>query len=181
MINLNDENISYILASSESQLESNKLCNILYSKGYSIISITGYQNGVYDKSYIAISESDNDQLRMDAIYLNEEFQKKYTLVKYKNENTAKRVNQDGSENLMDILLYESDNSNKIYICDGISFSFKEKQRYFFPSSKSQLKSGMIVEFFNNEKWKERIILNLENEYDKMYKLLMKYNKLRVKL
>jgi len=36
-----------------------------------------------------------------------------------------------------------------------------------------------VEYMNNNRWHERIVVNPKDEWEKMYKLLMKYEKLRV--
>ena len=43
----------------------------------------------------------------------------------------------------------------------------------------ELKNGMIIEYFNNNKWNELPVNNLDTQYDKMFKLLMKYDKLRI--
>jgi hypothetical protein len=76
-------------------------------------------------------------------------------------------------------IYDSNINNKTYIYNGLSFTFNDKKRYHFLNYKDELKNGMIVEFFNNDKWIERKIVNIDIEYEKMYKLLIKYNKLRV--
>ena len=38
---------------------------------------------------------------------------------------------------------------------------------------------MIVEYFNENKWTKKQISNIETEYENMYKLLIKYKKLRI--
>lgn len=187
MFNLSDPNIGYIIISSqnesnspgESKFRSDKLANILYAKDYTLIPVTGYYNQQYEKSYIAISVDDNDKLRSDAIYLMDEFEQESVIVKYLSESTAKKILHDGSELPLGIAIYDSDLKNKTYIYNGISFSFIEQKRYYFPKEKKELKDGMIVEYFNNNKWCAKQIVNVEVEYDKMYKLLMKYEKLRV--
>ena len=83
MFNLLDKNISYILVSpervnntlSQNNINCEKLCSILYSKDYTIFSITGFHEGKYEKSFLAISSStNNDELRFDAIYIMDEFE-----------------------------------------------------------------------------------------------------------
>ena len=77
MFNLSDPNISYLiispekdfLQSFENNLSCERICSILYSKDYTIIPIKSYFEGKYDKSFIAINSGDNDDLRMDSIYL----------------------------------------------------------------------------------------------------------------
>jgi|GEM_PF-3720472 len=185
MFNLSDINLSYILVSPENSenLEENKflctkLCNILYSKNYVVIPIKEYYNNVYKNSFIAIKEN-NDLIRKDAIYLIEELSQDYIIIKYKGESIAKKLLNDGSEKLLDIVIYESESNVKKYLYDGLSFSFLDQKRYQIINNKSQLKKGMIVEFFNNDKWIEKEINDIDIEYEKMYKLLIKYNKLRV--
>ena len=72
------------------------------------------------------------------------------------------------------------NKSKIY---GTKFSsqtlFLENKEFFFPRKKEELKNGMIIEYFNNNKWNELPVNNLDTQYDKMFKLLMKYDKLRI--
>ena len=38
---------------------------------------------------------------------------------------------------------------------------------------------MIVELFSNNKWIEKKIVNPEEEFNKIYNLMMKYNKIRI--
>jgi hypothetical protein len=97
MFNLTDPNISYILLSPENKYASqldNKLsceraCSILYSKDYTVLSVTGYYEGSYEKSFLSIpSEESNDDLRKDLIYLLECFNQECGIIKYKNEKDS---------------------------------------------------------------------------------------------
>jgi hypothetical protein len=188
MFNLLDKNISYILVSpervnntlSQNNINCEKLCSILYSKDYTIFSITGFHEGKYEKSFLAISSStNNDELRFDAIYIMDEFEQESVIVKYLDEIVASKIFSDGSEKTLSLLVYDSNLQNKSYLYNGISFSFVENKRYFFPRKKEDLKNGMLVEYFNNNKWNQRQILNIDNEFDKLYKLLIKYEKVRI--
>jgi hypothetical protein len=38
---------------------------------------------------------------------------------------------------------------------------------------------MLVEYQNNNKWYERIVRNPKEEWEKLYKLLTKYDKVRI--
>jgi hypothetical protein len=38
---------------------------------------------------------------------------------------------------------------------------------------------MLVEYFNKDKWHERQVENPNDEYEKLYRLLIKYDKVRV--
>jgi hypothetical protein len=187
MFNLSDPNISYLLISpeksdnlpSDNNLNCERICSILYSKDYTIIPVTGYYEGKYEKSFIAVCASDNDNLRFDSIYLMDKYNQDSVIVKYKGENLATKILMDGSEKPMSVAIYDSDLKNKTYLYNGVSFSFVEKKRYFFPKKKEDLKSGMIVEYFNNNKWNQKQIFNIDTEYEKMFKLLIKYEKVRV--
>lgn len=187
MFNLSDKNISYIIFSPEkdynstinNKIQCEKLCSILYSKNYTIIPIVSYQNNIYENCFIGICNEDNDSIRKDSLYLLDEFSEDSILIKYKNELTPKRVYSNGSEILLEMCIYDSNTDNKSYIYNGVSFTFNDKKRYQFLSYKEELKNGMIIEFFNNDRWTKRKIVNVDVEYEKMYKLLIKYNKLRV--
>ena len=77
-------------------------------------------------------------------------------------------------------MYNTD-SDLCYIYKGLSFSFIESKRYYIPSNKEDLRVGMVVEFFSNNKWNEKIVENSLEEWNDLYKLMLKYNKLRVLL
>lgn len=188
MFNLSDPKISYIIVSpeietnlpSDNNILCEKVCTILYAKGYTIIPVASYCEGRYEKSFISISsDNDNDVLRNDSIFLIEKFQQREIIVKYKEDTEATKIKFDGSEKFLHLTVYDSNLENKTYIHNGVSFSFVEKKRYFFPKRKEDLKSGMLVEYFNNNKWNTKEIVNIDSEYEKMFKLLIKYEKLRV--
>ena len=188
MFNLTDRNISYILISPEkrenlqldNKVNCERACSILYSKEYTVIPVRGYHEGRYENSFIALSsDDDNNILRKDALYLVEYFDIDCTIVKYKDESAATKIFFNGSEKPMSMAIYDSDLNNKSYLYNGISFTFVEEKRYFFPRKKEDLKSGMIIEYFNNNRWNSKQILNIENEYEKMFKLLIKYEKIRI--
>jgi hypothetical protein len=108
-----------------------------------------------------------------------EFGKKEIIVKYQGQYLLTKILEDGSEIPIEINYYDNNQGKKIYIHEGVSFTLNDKKRYFFPSKKEDLKSGMLIEYFNNNMWYQKKVDNLDTEYEKMYKLLMKYEKLRV--
>lgn len=187
MFNITDYNTSFILMSPErtdasimeNKFYCDKLLNMLYSKSYTVIPLVSYEGGLYEKVYISISPYDNDQTRMDAIFFMNEFLQGSSIVKYREEDTPKKIQYDGSEIPLSINIYESDMNKKVYIHNGISFSFAEMKKYFFPQKKEDLKSGLIIEYFSNNRWVPKKIGNLDMEYNNMYKLLMKYEKVRL--
>jgi hypothetical protein len=123
---------------------------------------------------------DNNSLRKDSIFLMDEFEQKSIIVKYKDDIEYKLIENTGEEFLLHIELYPDLNENRnLYVFNGISFAFEKKKRYFFPSKKEDIKKGMIVEYLNEDRWILKTINNVDLEYEKMYKLLMKYKKMRV--
>jgi hypothetical protein len=188
MFNLSDPNISYILFSPESETNSEeenkslyeRACSILYSKDYTIISVKGFCDGLYENSFIALPKSpNNDDLRKDSIYLLDSFHQDSVIIKYVGEESSSKILSDGSEKPMSVALYNSDLNNKTYLYNGVSFSFIEEKRYYSPKQKSDLKNGMIIEYFNNNKWNTKQISDIDKEYEELYRLLIKYNKLRI--
>ena len=188
MFNLSDPKVSYIIFTPEkesnTELENKLLCerssSILYSKGYTILSVTGYYEGKYEKSFIAIPEfTNNDDLRKDSYYLLDTFHQDSLILKYFDNNSATKIMNDGSERPMSVAYYNENTTNKTYLHNGISFSFIEEKRYYTPKGKSDLKNGMIVEYLNDSIWNQRTIVDIDTEYLNLYGLLIKYNKMRV--
>jgi hypothetical protein len=187
MVNLSNPNTSFILFSphneSNSELENKsnfeKACSILYSKDYTILEVEGIYRGIKEKSILAFPISNNnDNLRSDSLFLIDTFQQESLIVKYSNETNSKKILNNGSEKPLSIAMYNLDYENKTYLHDGVSFSFIEEKVYYFPKQKSELKNGMIVEYFNENVWKSKTITHLDEEYESLFKLLIKYNKLR---
>jgi hypothetical protein len=187
MFDLNNINTSYLLISPEkknnypidNKFSCDKLLNILYAKDYTILQINSYHKNLYENSFIAISPDDNSNvLREDSLYIMNEFDLDSVYVKYRNESVVNVLN-DGSEIPMSVTIYDNDTNIKTYLYNGMSFSLKEEKRYFFPNRKEDLKNGMIVEYFNSSKWIEKKINNVDVEYENMFKLLIKYKKLRI--
>ena len=189
MINLNDSNLSFMMCSPEhpllSQMDNNFRCNkfmnMLYSMNYTVLPIYSYDKGVYEKNYIAICPGDNDVLRSESIFMMNEFNKDSIIVKYKGDELLSRIVFDGNEIPVEIQYYDNNENKKTYIHEGVSFTLTDRKKYFFPKQKEDLKSGMIIEYFNNNKWCTKQVSNVDVEYDRMYALLIKYEKLRVAL
>jgi hypothetical protein len=190
MFNLIDKNISYLLISPEKETHTDlenksnceRACSILYSKDYTVLSVKGYYEGKYENSFLAIpNQESNDDLRKDALLLLKTFNQDCVIIKYLGEESATKIQEDGSEKPLETLVYNSDLNNKTYLYDGVSFSFVEKKRYFFPTKKEDLKTGMVLEYLHNTNWVKKEVFDLEREYLDLYKLMMKYNKLRVEV
>lgn len=163
-------------------LSSDKLddmTSILYAKDYTIIPIQGFYKGQYENSVLVFSSFDNDEIRKDLIFLLNHFHQECGIIKYRGESGAKKVFRDGSEKPLGIVLYNTDSDNVSYLHNGLSFSFVEQVRYWKPTKMDDFKTGMLVEYLNNNKWYQQIVSDPINEYENIYKLLIKYDKIRV--
>ena len=177
MIDLTNPKISFILLSSD---KLDDMVSILYAKEYKIIPIKGYYKGQYEESVIAYNDdNDNDELRKDLIFLLNHFHQECGIIKYLGETNVKKTFNDGSEKPMGVVIYNTDVDNISYLYDGVSFSFVEQVRYWKPTKKEDFRVGMLVEYFNNNKWCEKKVEDPTNEYERLYKLFIKYDKIRV--
>ena len=187
MINLNDSNLSYIIATpeidglseKENSHRNNMFLNLLYSMNYTIVPIWGLQNAVYEKYYIAFTPENNQVLEKEANLLINQFRFNEIILKYKGDKILTRMLWNGEKFPMEVKYYDNSMDKRVFIHEGITFTLTEQKRYYFPKKKEHLKEGMVVEYFNNNMWSQRIITDLDSEYEKMYKLLMKYEKIRV--
>ena len=146
MFNLNGTDISYILFSPEqkdlSKNENSLLCekasSILYSKDYTVIQVKGHYKGELENSFIALQNvPNNNSLREDCLYLIEIFKQNNAIVKYHGQSDATKIYNSGEEKPMTITIYDSNLDNKTYLYNGISFSFLEKRRFYFPKEKKR--------------------------------------------
>src|SRR5574343_947466 len=179
MINLNDNKLAYIIISASNDkfdpLTNNKLnenlTSNLYIKDYTVFNLATYKSGIYDRAYLAMTPGDNDELRFSVLNLLEKYEQEFAIIKYKDEVDPRKIFRNGSELPLNINIYDSNSENIHYIYNGVSFTFTEMKRYFHPKDKKDIKSGMIVEVFNNNKWSERKVINPETEWDNLYMLL----------
>lgn len=176
MLGLEHPQSSYIVISSSMR---EQICSVLYSKGYQLLSVAGYFEGKFDESIMAFGSGSNDDLRRDTLFLLGRFCENSAIVKYIGESDARKVFFDGSEYPMQVVMYNTDSKNKSYIHEGISFSFVEKERYWMPKRQEDIRAGMVVEYMNNNQWYERIVVDPRVEWEKMYRLLVKYEKIRI--
>lgn len=168
-------NSSYCIITSE---RIDDVISVLYAKDYKVIPIKTYYNGLNENSALFFNKG-NDELRSDIIFILNHFKENSSIIKYSGESCIKRIKSDGSESLLELIMYNTEFENVSYIYDNISFSFKDANRYWKPSKKEDFKTGMIVEYLNNNKWCQKRVVNPNIEFDNMYKLLIKYDKVRV--
>lgn len=176
MTGLEQVNASYVILSSP---KLDDMISILYAKDYQVIPIKGYYKENYENAAISFGRVDNDNLRNDVLLILNYSDENSAIIKYTGESQIRRIFKDGSEDLMEIVMYNTDSNNMSYIHNGISFSFVESVRYWKPKIKEDFRVGMMVEYFSNNKWCEKKVENPFEEYEKLYKLLIKYDKVRV--
>lgn len=188
MLQLANPKISYILIDTQvenfTEFENNALyertCSVLYSKDYTVIPLTNFQEGQFKTCLLAIPENlTSDELRRDGVELLHFLHLENLIVKYVDDKNPFELLNSGEEYPLIYEQYKDSLDEKTYIYEGLYFSFRKDQRYYIPKKKEELKSGMIVEYFNNNKWNKKEIVNLDTEYEKMYNLLIRYGKLRI--
>lgn len=175
-MNLENPNISYLILSSDGL---DDMTSVLYAKDYQILPLQTYYKEEFDNSAMGYSDVDNDTLRKDVIFLLNHFHQESAIIKYKGEKTPRRIYRTGAEKLLEVNMYNTDSENVSYLYRGLSFSFVESKRYWIPKSKDDFKAGMIIEYFNNNQWSQKVVENPNDEWERMYKLLLKYDKIRV--
>lgn len=176
MLGLDKTNTSYAIISSN---RLDDVVSILYAKEYQVIYLKGFYRGQYEDSVLTFGRVDNDNLRKDILFLLNHFGEDCAIIKYLGDSNAKKLFKDGSEIPLGIVMYNTDAENISYLYNGVSFSFVESKRYWKPTKKEDFRIGMLVEYFSNNKWYERKVENPIDEYEKLYKLLIKYDKVRV--
>jgi len=188
MINLKDNDFSCIifelnyedLSPSDRLKLTEKATSILYSKEFIVYDLYKTNLEKTERSLFGVSEnSDNELLRRNAIYIIETFHLEKVIVKYVGDINYTEIKSDGSESGFQLITNILNEGVDNYFINGFTFRFEKLKKYNYPRLKQNLKPGMVVEYLdNNNKWKEKTIVDLEKEYDSFYQLLMKYNKLR---
>jgi hypothetical protein len=125
---------------------------------------------------VAYSDGLDNDTQESALSILNRIDQEYFIIKYK--EVCKRLFRDGSEKLLELSMYNPD-SELSYIYKGLSFSFIESKRYGYLIIKKTFWN--VVEFFSNNKWNEKLVENPLEEWDDIYKLMLKYKKLRVAL
>ena len=182
---LDDPYINYIIISAyhskeedfKNRLEHSRLLDKLIFRDFTVMEM-GTDNG--QSSILAYKECSDNELRYDAIELMDDFKQEFVIVKYKDEVDAKKISHEGREYLLGVVEYSGEDNHHNFYVEGAGFSFEPRKRYWTPSKPSDIKAGMVVEFMdNNNQWVSKEVRDPEVEYERMYKTLVKYNKLRI--
>lgn len=176
-MNLTDQNISYIILPSDKWVQT---ISYLYSKDYKIIELATQQNNIKDKALFTYNEVSNQELKKDTLFVLNHFNIDYGFIKYNLSEQIFKIYKTGNEVEVEINLYENSIDSKKYIFGSLFFSFNVLDKYYLVEKKEDLKTGMEIEYFNNNKWTKKIVENVDLEWTKLYSLLSKYKKLRIK-
>lgn len=174
---LNSE-LSFVILNCENH---DRMMNFLWARGFKLAPLKSYWRKKYYKNVIAIKDLSNNELRNEVIYILDKLNIKRGIIKYKGEDKLKRIDNDGTENKLDVVYYNTNDNVITYIYDDVAFSLKKSKEYWTPKSKNDFKMGMIVEYFNKDNWVQHKINNPSEEWDGLFKLLLKYNKVRIPL
>ena len=173
-MNLESKDIGYIISNN-----TNGLLSYLYSRGYRILEIKEYYKNNFKDSVMAWSIDPNQSIEKECFDIMNHFNGSDVIMKKIGSSTPKKLNINGSERHLNVIMYNTDQENKSYIYEGISFSFVEEKMYKFPKTKDDFKNGMIIECYSTNRWNKKIVNNIDHEFNDIYKTLSKYDKVRI--
>lgn len=173
MLDFENSNASFLICPNF----SDDVMSYLYSKSYSIFPVRKVEGDKVTENYICINTSDNISLLSDSSKLINDLNVGSVIIKYFEDVNIYEILRD-NKRLVEVKYYSEGNEAK-YLHDKYVFSFISKKTYSFPKDISDFREGMIVECLSNDNWIKKSINNVSLEYDKIYKLLIKYNKVRI--
>lgn len=155
---------------------------ILDKFGYDMTYIKQIDSdGVLYDTVIAYNDAvSNNTIRENVLYLLNIYDDAYAYVKYHGEDFVNMVSKDGTEVPLDIIKENNNKGYDVFLINGYWYSFIKKPIYRKPTKMSDFKKGMVVEFYNNNRWNTMVVENPPKEYDTIYKLFIKYDKIRIK-
>ena len=180
---LDDPYINYLIITAyksktddiENRMQNSYLMDELIYRDFNVLEMHGDM-----PSFLAYKECNDNDLRYDAIEVMDKFKQEFSIIKYTNESEAKKLLYDGREDILGIVKYEGVEENHNFFVNGQAFSFEPRKRYWTPKGLKDIKEGMILEIKNNQgEWIEKKVKDPEVEYERIYKLMLKYNKIRV--
>jgi len=193
-IRLDEKNLSYIIISAynsklselDNKIQQSRLEDELYHRDYTLFKgnqskVNNFFLGYKQPKDNNIVEHNTD-MKYDAIELLDVFKQEKCIIKYWNESYAKEFLYDGIEKPLCVIPYTGEETDYNMIIEDVGFSFSPKKMYKLVESKSDLLKYSIVEIQNNQgEWIEKKIIDLDVEYERLYKVMLKYKKVRVAL
>lgn len=100
-------------------------------------------------------------------------------IKYDNSGYIHEVFSGGEEESFKITYFPTNENTEFFIYKNYSFSINNFKKYWKPSEEKDFKEGMVVELLNNNNWITMKVENPQKEFNDIYKLFIKYDKIRV--
>ncbi len=173
-MDLNNKDISYVIFSGN---KWSQIMSYLYSKEYTIHEMRTVQSDFIGKAILTYSSISNSELEKDTLFILEHFEEDHAYIKFKDTTEIQRISKYNI-NPVSVSMYESNDDQLKYIIGEYSFSFNKMDKYMLLEKKEQITEGMCLEYFNDNKWNKTIVNDVDKEWNSMYSLLSKYNKLR---
>jgi hypothetical protein len=174
IMDLNNKDISYVIFSGN---KWSQIMSYLYSKEYTIHEMRTVQSDFIGKAILTYSSISNSELEKDTLFILEHFEEDHAYIKFKDTTEIQRISKYNI-NPVSVSMYESNDDQLKYIIGEYSFSFNKMDKYMLLEKKEQITEGMCLEYFNDNKWNKTIVNDVDKEWNSMYSLLSKYNKLR---
>ena len=167
-------NKSFIIIDTNDIFKINKIDSILESLSWDTTFIS--KVGTDDHCIIATSDKDMYEIRLD---MSRVFETGVTSLFFGiNDEIYKQYNNGYKDSFK---ICDFDSIYESYIINNQPMSLSKSTDYTYPTNSSDLKAGMVVEYFNSGKWVKRSISNPTEEWSKMYSLLSKYKRVRVEV
>lgn len=155
----------------------NSSANYLWGIGY---IVDFFKNNEGKDCIIAYHpDFDNQRMNLDVLIMQKHSLLENAFIKYLGNEYITSIDSNGKEIPNKIDYYNTSESINYFILNDLVFSFLPMKRYFYPKDKSSFKQGMVVELFNNNKWQEKIIENVDDDFDNFLKLFISHNKVRI--
>jgi hypothetical protein len=177
--------IAYMLISNVDIDIKNYLDIFLFNDKVSIAEcvINDYSTNKYGFMIFFSKEYNNNDLRNKAMKIireNSDKGIKNIHIKYFDYSEIINLKNDGEEVpcIISTMNEDINNSAKIYFLNTKPFIIRETKRYVPIKEKSEIKTGMVLEVKNQDKWIKKVVKDVDMEYEKIYKLFIKHGKIR---
>lgn len=160
---------------SENTFQTQKLLDNLYCFEYVVYPIMNYKGHRY---FLAYKDGNTAEFKKECLQFINNYKQDFAIVKFSGKEHPVKLYKDGTDRLLHPTIFE--NAAHSFIYNGTTFSFRESKKYHLIKSKDELSNDMIIEYLdNNKQWVERKVENVDSEYEDFYKLMIKYDKVRL--
>ena len=186
MLQLTNKTTSYFIISAfksentreNNEIRTNNLKDDLYLLEYNITPIDGYYQGISERSLIVQGNVNNNDLRTDAIKMMDKYQQDEVIIKYLDDDVVKKIEEDGNERALSIGNFSPE--YRSYIFENQTFSLIPEKRFLYPKEMGEFKIGYVVEMLGSSgNWIQKEVTKPNEEWEKLYKMLSKYDRVRI--